>query len=65
MTAAMCPHCDLLMKKQVAAKTMRAIEYHCRNCGQHYTKVAGEKGYHKGQIINLPQVYWHRGPVIK
>jgi len=60
MTAAMCPHCDLPMKRQAVLKAMKAIEYHCPNCGQHYTKVQGEKGYHRGQIVTLPREYFQK-----
>lgn len=59
MTAT-CPHCDVPMKKQHTSKMLEANDYFCRICGDHFTKVKGEKGYHKGQILNLPQAYWHR-----
>lgn len=55
-----CPHCDLPMKKQGSSKIIKAIGYYCPTCGQHFTKVAGEKGYHKGQVINLSQYYWRK-----
>jgi DNA-directed RNA polymerase subunit RPC12/RpoP len=57
-----CPHCSgkftgegVPMRKQSASKTLWAIEYYCPSCGQHFTKVKGQKGYHKGQILGLPR----------
>jgi Zn finger protein HypA/HybF involved in hydrogenase expression len=57
---ALCHHCDVPMKKQGTSKGIKATEYYCPICGQHWTKVQGEKGYHRGQIINLPQEYLRR-----
>jgi hypothetical protein len=48
------------MKKQGTSKRIKATEYYCPICGQHWTKVQGEKGYHRGQILNLPQEYLRR-----
>jgi transposase-like protein len=53
-----CPHCGEPMHREFTSKTIKAIEYYCSHCGQNFTKVKGEKGYHKGQVINLPQEYW-------
>jgi len=58
---AYCPHCDTPLVKQRVSKLLAAIEYHCPHCGQHWTKVKGERTYHKGQTVNLPQRYFKKG----
>jgi hypothetical protein len=48
------------MKKQGSSKMIKATDYYCPACGQYFTKVQGEKGYHKGQVMNLPKEYLQR-----
>ena len=54
-----CPYCSgdfewekYPMKKQGEMKKYNLIEYRCPQCGQHFTKEKGKKGYTKGQILS-------------
>jgi len=55
-----CPHCETQMKLQGNSKIIKAKTYYCPGCGQHFTKVIGERGYHRGQTVNLPREYFRK-----